>query len=133
MNEKNLTISVATAFGIEAITKREIVKLGYPDAPANNGRITFKGDMLAVSRLNVFLSTAERVYIEIAKFNAETFDDLYDGLYEIKWDNYLVKNAFVHIVAKSKNSKLFALSSVQSVGKKAIMEKLKRQLICDLK
>ena len=128
MNEKDLTISVATAFGIEAITKREIVKLGYPDAPANNGRITFKGDMLAVSRLNVFLSTAERVYIEIAKFNAETFDDLYDGLYEIEWDNYLVKNAFVHIVAKSKNSKLFALSSVQSVGNKAIMEKLKRQL-----
>lgn len=126
MNEKNLTISVATAFGVEAITKREIVKLGYPDAPANNGRITFHGDMLAVSRLNVFLSTAERVYVEIARFKAETFDDLFDGLYAIDWDNYLVKNAYVHLVAKSKNSKLFALSSVQSVGKKAIIEKLKK-------
>lgn len=122
---EKFTITVTTAFGIEAITKREIANLGIEVGPAINGRITFTGTMQDVARLNMFLRTGERVLIKIAEFTALSFDELYDNIYNINWQNIITKNGFIHIVAKSHNSKLFALSSTQSITKKAIIDKMK--------
>ena len=122
-----MTLTVTTAFGLEAVTKRELIELGMENAPAIDGRITFCGNMRDIARLNMFLRTGERVMIQIARFNATTFDELYDGIYNIHWQDYIVKNGFIHIIAKSKNSRLFAISSCQSIGKKAIIEKLKKE------
>lgn len=119
-----LTIEVASASGIEAVTKRELVRLGYEPSGANFGRIEFDGTYKDVMRANVFLRTANRVRIVLGAFKAETFDELFDGIYAMRWQDILAKDAKIVVDAKSQKSKLFALRSVQSIAKKAIISKL---------
>lgn len=119
-----LKIEVASASGIEAVTKRELIRLGYEPSGANFGRIEFDGAFADVMRANVFLRTANRVRIVLATFKAETFDELFDGVYAMRWQDILRKEAKIVVDAKSAKSKLFALRSVQSITKKAIISKL---------
>lgn len=119
-----LNIEVAVASGIEAVCKRELLSLGYQPSGANFGRIEFEGNYVDVLRANVFLRTANRVRIVLAKFKAETFDELFDGIFSISWQNIVTKDARIAVDAKSAKSKLFALRSVQSIAKKAIISKL---------
>jgi len=123
---KNLDILVCTSAGVEAVTKRELFKLGINDCPATDGRLAFKGDLQDLCECNVNLRTADRVLIKIAEFSAETFDELFDGVFAINWRDWLSVDQRVVVSAKSVKSKLFALSSLQSLGKKAIVEKLKK-------
>lgn len=120
----NLNIEVATASGIEAVCKRELLALGYTPSGASFGRMEFEGGYLDVLRANVFLRTANRVRIILAKFSAETFDELFDGVYSVRWQDILTRDARIIVDAKSSKSKLFALRSVQSITKKAIISKL---------
>lgn len=119
-----LNIEVAAASGIEAVVKRELVRLGYAPSGANFGRIEFEGTFEDVLRANVFLRSANRVRIVLAKFKAETFDELFDGIFSMRWQDVLTRDARIIVDAKSVKSKLFALSAVQSVVKKAIISKL---------
>ena len=119
-----LNIEVAAASGIEAVVKRELVRLGYEPSGANLGRIEFEGTFEDVLRANVFLRSANRVRIVLAKFKAETFDELFDGIFSMRWQDVLTRDARIIVDAKSVKSKLFALSAVQSVVKKAIISKL---------
>ncbi len=119
-----LKISVSSASGIEAITKRELKSLGYGDIPSYNGRMNFIGSMEDVARCNMFLRTANRVRIILAEFKAETFDELFDGIYSVDFGEILPFDANVAVEAKSVKSKLFALSAIQSVVKKAIVKKM---------
>lgn len=119
-----LKIEVASASGIEAVTKRELIRLGYEPSGANFGRIEFDGTFADVMRANVFLRTANRVRIVLASFKAETFDELFDGICAMHWQDILGKDAKIVVDAKSAKSKLFALRSVQSITKKAIISKL---------
>lgn len=116
-----LNIEVAAASGIEAVVKRELVKLGYEPQGAQFGRIPFVGRFVDVARANMFLRTGERVRIILASFPATTFDELFDGVRGIDWKEIVGPDAKIIVNAKSRNSRLFALSSVQSVCKKAIM------------
>ena len=116
-------ISVSAASGIEAVTKRELNKLGIEDAPAKNGRISFRGDEKTVALCNLYLRTANRVYITVANFHAVTFDELYDGVYSVEWQDYLPADAKIIVSAKCNSSALMAYSSCQSVAKKAICQK----------
>ena len=127
-----LKIEVAAASGIEAVTKRELSRLGYEPSGANFGRITFDGTYLDVLRANVFLRTANRVRIVLASFKAETFDELFDGISEIDWQEILPKDAKIIVNAKSHSSKIFALSATQSVVKKAIVNSLTKAYGCAL-
>lgn len=119
-----LEIEVASASGIEAVTKRELTRLGYEPSGANLGRIAFVGDYTDVLRANVFLRTANRVRIVLTRFKADTFDSLFDGVYAYDWQFVLPKSAKIIVLAKSQKSKLFALRSVQSIVKKAVISKL---------
>ena len=119
-----LNIEVAVASGIEAVCKRELLRLGYSPNGANYGRIEFEGDYKDVLRANVFLRTANRVRIVLAKFKAETFDDLFDGIFAMRWQDVATRDGRIIVNAKSQNSKLFALRSIQSITKKAIISKL---------
>ena len=127
-----LKIEVAAASGVEAVTKRELVRLGYEPSGANFGRITFDGTFEDVMRANVFLRTANRVRIVLGSFKAETFDELFDGISAICWQDILPKDAKIIVNAKSKNSKIFALSATQSVVKKAIVNSLSSAYHCKL-
>ena len=119
-----LNIEVAVASGIEAVCKRELLRLGYNPSGANYGRIEFEGDYKDVLRANVFLRTANRVRIVLAKFKAETFDDLFDSIFTMRWQDIVTRDSRIIVNAKSQSSKLFALRSIQSITKKAIISKL---------
>ena len=127
-----LKIEVASASGIEAVTKRELIRLGYEPSGANYGRITFDGTYTDVLRANVFLRTANRVRIVLGEFRAETFDELFDGVSAVEWASILPRDAKIIVNAKSIKSKLFALSATQSVVKKAIINSLSSAYHCKL-
>lgn len=116
-----LLIEAASASGIEAVTKRELQKLGYEPTGANYGRICFEGGFKDVMRANVFLRTANRVRIILGKFKTESFDELFDAVSEMHWQDILPRDAKIVIEAKSQKSNLFSLRSIQSITKKAII------------
>lgn len=121
-----LKIQVSSASGIEAVTKRELTKLGYDPSGANFGRICFEGDFGDVMRSNVFLRTANRVRIVLAEFVATSFDQLFEGVLTVRWQDVLPKDARIVVEAKSQKSALFALRSIQSITKKAIVCAMQR-------
>ena len=121
---EKLNISVTCASGIEKVVKSELKRLGYEDAPAFNGSLSLSGTPLDVARLNVFLRTADRVYVTLAEFSADTFDDLFDGVNAVRWEDYIPENAKITVNGKCVKSKLFAVSACQSIIKKAIADRL---------
>ncbi len=113
-------------FGMEAVLKREIIDLGYDVAEVADGRITFMGDEEAVSRANIFLRTAERVLIKIGSFHAETFEELFQGTKALSWEEYIPADGRFWVAkAASVKSKLFSPSDIQSIMKKAMVERLR--------
>lgn len=120
-----MEICVTSASGIEAVTKRELYKIiGKEDLSAINGRIKFEGDESDVAKCNLNLRTGNRVEIVLGGFKAETFDDLFDGVKSIPFEEYIDRDGKIIVNAKSVQSKLFAYSAIQSVSKKAICERL---------
>ena len=113
-------------FGMEAVLKREIYDLGYEITKVEDGRVTFEGDAEAVCRGNIFLRTAERILLKTGSFQAVTFDELFESVKTIPWEEYLPVNAKFWVAkASSVKSKLFSPSDIQSIVKKAIVERLK--------
>ena len=121
-----MRICVSCASGCEAVLKRELYKLGYGDLPAINGRIYFDGDISSVAKCNLYLRTANRVYIELASFKACNFDELYDGVSSINWSAYTSINGKFDVVAKCVDSHIHAISVTQSITKKAIVNSLSK-------
>lgn len=113
-------------FGLEAVLKREITELGYEIASVEDGRVTFVGDAAALCRANIFLRTAERVLIKVGSFHAETFEELFQGTRSLPWENYIPADGKFWVAkAASIKSRLFSPSDIQSVMKKAMVERLK--------
>ena len=115
-------------FGLEAVLKREIIDLGYEISLVEDGRVTFEGDAEAVCRANVGLRTAERVLLQIGRFRAETFDELFEGTKALPWEEFIpIDGKFWVTKANSVNSRLFSSSDIQSIVKKAVVERLKQK------
>lgn len=113
-------------FGLESVLKREIMDLGYNIISVEDGRVSFSGDELAVCRSNIFLRTTERVMIKIGKFKAVTFDELFEGVKKLPWENFIPENGRFWVKkATSVKSKLFSTSDIQSIVKKAMVERMK--------
>ena len=113
-------------FGLEAVLKKEIIDLGYDVSKVEDGRITFIGDEEAVCRVNIFSRTAERILIKIGSFHAETFDELFEGTKALPWEEYIPADGKFWVTkAASVKSKLFSPSDIQSIMKKAMVERLK--------
>ena len=119
-------------FGMEAVLKREIYDLGYDITLVEDGRVTFEGDAEAICRANIFLRTAERVLLKVGKFHAETFDELFEQTKALPWEDYLPEDAKFWVAkASSIKSKLFSPSDIQSIVKKAIVERMKEDYETD--
>ena len=113
-------------FGMEAVLKREILDLGYDVSKVEDGKITFIGDMEAVCYANVFLRSAERILIKVGTVHAETFDELFEGTKALPWEQYIPENGRFWVAkATSIKSKLFSPSDIQSIMKKAMVERIK--------
>ncbi|MBQ8322916.1 MAG: class I SAM-dependent RNA methyltransferase [Clostridia bacterium] len=123
-----MKLLIPVAFGLEQTTKRQLFSLGFDRAPAENGRIELDGDWNAVAKLNLFLRSGERVLIRLAKFPARTFDELYEGVYAIEWENYLTMESKILMDGKSVQSTLAAVKAAGGVAKKAIIRRLSDKL-----
>lgn len=112
-------------FGLESVLKREIMNLGYEITEVVDGRVSFKGDALAIARCNVFLRTTERVMLKVGSFKAVTFDELFEKIKVLPWENFIPKDGKFWVKkASSIKSKLFSPSDIQSIVKKAIVDRL---------
>ncbi len=113
-------------FGMEAVLKREIFDLGYDITEVADGRVTFEGDEEAVVRANICLRTAERILIKATSFKATTFDELFEGTKAVDWARFIPKDGKFWVAkASGIKSKLFSSSDIQSIVKKAMVERLK--------
>lgn len=114
-------------FGTEAVLKREILDLGYEVIKVEDGRVTFEADAQGVADANLFLRTTERVLLKVGEVKAETFDELFEKTKALPWENYIPKNGKFWVAkANSIKSKLFSPSDIQSIMKKAMVERMKK-------
>ena len=113
-------------FGLESVLKREIYDLGYEITSVEDGKVTFGGDAEAICRANINLRTAERVLLKVGQFKAYTFTELFDQTKNLPWEELIPEDGKFWVTkANSVNSKLFSSSDIQSIVKKAIVERLK--------
>lgn len=118
-----MEIIATCAAGIEGILGNELKHLGY-HANVENGRARLEGDFQDIIRLNLWLRTADRVKIVLAKFMAKTFDDLFENVKQIPWEDWLALDAAFPVSGKSQKSQLHNVPSVQAITKKAIVERM---------
>lgn len=127
MAEKRYELMAPCHFGMEAVLKREILDLGYEITQVEDGRVTFLGDAEAVCRANIFLRTTERILIKAGSFRATSFEELFQGTKAIAWENFIpLDGKFWVKKAGSVKSKLFSPTDIQSVMKKAMVERMKQ-------
>ena len=114
-------------FGLEAVLKKEILDLGYEIAQVENGKVTFLGDAEAICRANIFLRTTERILLKVGSFKAVTFEELFQGTKALPWEEYIPQDGRFWVKkANSIKSKLFSPSDIQSIMKKAMVERMKQ-------
>lgn len=123
---KNFKLIATTTFGIEAITKREIEKLGYKNLVVENGKVELEGNVKDIAVLNTWLRTSERVLIKMAEFTATSFEDLFNQTEAIDWGSLIPVDGKMHIVGKSVKSQLYSVPDCQSIVKKAIVKSMSK-------
>lgn len=111
--------------GLESLVSSELRRLGIKVEKVSDARVDFSGGYSDMANACLWLRTAERVLMSLGEFEAETFEELFEGVKEIAWKQYLRKNSNIHVNGKSAKSALFSVSDCQSIAKKAIIENLK--------
>ncbi|MEI3229478.1 MAG: class I SAM-dependent RNA methyltransferase [Lachnospiraceae bacterium] len=129
---KNFELIAPCHFGLESVLKREIYDMGYEIIQVEDGRITFEGDAEAICRGNIFLRTTERVLLKVGRFHATTFEELFQGIKALPWEDYIPADGKFWVTkASSIKSKLFSPSDIQSIVKKAMVERMKQEYDMD--
>ena len=121
---KEFELIASATFGLEAIVKREIIALGYEITDSRNGRLTYRGDLRAVVRSNLWLRCADRVYIKMGEFKAKTFEELFQAAKAIAWEEWLPVDAHFIVTGSSAWSVLHSVPACQSIIEKAIVTRL---------
>ncbi len=120
-----LELIATTTFGLEAVVKREIQNLGYQILKSEDGKITYMGDKRAIVKSNLWLRSAERVLLKMGEFTALTFEDLFQQVKGIGWEELIPPDGKFTVTGTSVKSQLHSVPSCQSIAKKAIVERLK--------
>lgn len=125
MKTKFKLIATAAA-GLEAVVGREIRNLGL-ECQVENGRVRFEGTVETIIETNLWLRAADRIKIVVGSFSAKTFEELFQSVFALDWENYLPLGAKFPIAkAKCVKSKLHNEPSVQAISKKAVVKKLQK-------
>lgn len=125
--KENVELIAPCHFGLEAVMKREITDLGYHIIKVEDGKVTFAADTLGIARSNIFLRSTERILLKAGEFKAVTFDELFEQTRSIPWEEYIPRDGKFWVAkANSVKSALFSPSDIQSIMKKAIVERLKQ-------
>ncbi len=122
----NIKIVLNMNFGLESVVKRELIDMGYGDLEINDGQISLQGTLRDVAILNLRIRSAERVFIELASFEATTFEELFDNVYSLPWQDIISKDGNFIVQGRSAKSKLFSVSDCQRITEKAIIKKLQK-------
>jgi putative RNA methylase len=117
-------IQATTTFGLEAVVKREIIDLGFENITVSDGYVEYDGDFETVVKSNLWLRCADKVLMVIGKFQAVTFESLFNHVFELPWDKILPENAKFIVTGKSFKSTLSSVPACQSITEKAIIKKL---------
>lgn len=123
----NFELIATAAFGLEAVVAREVRALGYEQTVVENGQVTFQADERAICRSNLWLRSADRVLVKIGRFQAVSFDELFEKTKALPWPDWLPENAVFPVQGKSINSQLFSVPDCQAIVKKAVVEKMKQR------
>lgn len=116
----------ACSFGLEAVVAAELRDLGIEDVSVRDGRVYFSCGLQGLAQACMWLSAADRVYMVLAEFPAETFDALFEGVKAVNWEDYLPKSARFPVLADSVRSVLKSVPDIQRISKKAVVEALRR-------
>lgn len=119
-----MRLVATTAFGIESVTAQEIKDLGYQNVVTENGRVFFDADIAGLIKANLWLRSADRVYLMLGQFQALTFEELFDRIHVLPWEQWIPVDGKFPVDARSVKSKLFSLSDIQKISKKAIVKRL---------
>ncbi len=124
---KPFTAIATTAFGLEAVVARELEGLGYGEQRVEDGRVCFATDLAGICRANLWLRAADRVLIEVGRFEADDFGALFDRTHDLDWSQWLDVGAAFPVRGKAVRSTLMSVRDIQAIAKKAIVEKLKQR------
>lgn len=121
---RKVTLIATAAMGLEAVVAAEVKQLGY-DVTVENGKVIFEAPLSAIPRCNLWLRTADRVKLQVGKFKATSFDELFESTKALPWEEFIAEEGSFPVSGKSVNSKLFSVPDCQAIVKKAIAERLK--------
>lgn len=118
---------ITTSFGLEALVKRQLLDMGYEDFEVSDGMISLNGELSDISKLNINLREADRVYLVVDSFKAGDFDELFERVKAINWPDFLDKDNNFLVNARTYKSKLFSIRTIQSVTEKAIIDSMRKK------
>ena len=121
---KQVTLIATAAMGLESIVAKEVRDLGY-EATVANGKVIFDAPISAIPRCNLWLRTADRVKILVGKFQASTFDELFEQTKALPWESYIDETGQIPVSGKSIKSTLYSVPDCQAIVKKAVVERMK--------
>jgi len=124
MATERFLLTVPTFFGTEATLAHEIRSLGYETTEVTDGRVTFEGDCEAIALANVNIRSGQRVLIKMAEFRASTFEELFEGVYNLEWENFIQKDCAFPVKGTSLKSVLSSVPACTSIVKKAVVKRL---------
>lgn len=115
---------IPTLFGIESVVSGELRRLGASDVGGETGRVRFRGDEYMLAKANLWSRCGERVLLILSSFDAATFDELFDGVYNIPWEEYIPRTGEFPVSGYSRQSALTSVPTCQSIIKKAVSKRL---------
>ena len=118
---------ITTSFGLEALVKRQLIDMGHENFEVSDGMISLNGELSDISKLNINLREADRVYLVVDTFKARDFDELFEKVKAINWPDFLAKDSDFIVNARTHKSKLFSIRTIQSVTEKAIVDSMRKK------
>jgi putative N6-adenine-specific DNA methylase len=128
---KTITLIATARFGLEALVKREVEALGFTDLRISDGRVEFEAEVEDIPRLNIWLRFAGRLLLKMGEFPAASFDDLFEGVKALPWEQWIIQDGRFPVNARSVKSTLQSERTSQAVVKKAVVERLKEAYAVD--
>ncbi|MDU7038728.1 MAG: THUMP domain-containing protein, partial [Lactococcus lactis] len=124
--QKKFKLLATSSSGLESLVARELRNLEIENVSIDDrSRVFFEGDLAEIAKANLWLRTADRVKIVVGEFKARTFEELFENVYDLPWDELIPFGCqFPVSKAKSVKSTLHNEPSIQSITKKAIVKKL---------
>ncbi|MCA9401603.1 MAG: class I SAM-dependent RNA methyltransferase [Candidatus Omnitrophica bacterium] len=122
-----IELIVTTTFGLEAVVKKELQGLGFKDFTVSDGRLEIKAKLEDIPRLNLWLRSADRVLLKLTQYPAKDFDQFFDPIVELPWEDWIPKDAKMTVVGKSVKSQLASVRTCQKMVKRAVINRMKEK------